>query len=120
MPEFQQVKNFFINLLSFKAAGIPDFRSPGTGLYSNLDEYGLDDPMDVFDLEFFEVGLYLSLIKFCFQDNPAPFFKVAKSLYHPNAKPTLAHYFIKLLNDKGLLLRDYTQVFSSLRFYEYR
>nr|CDS30116.1 chromatin regulatory protein sir2 [Hymenolepis microstoma] len=78
------------------AAGIPDFRSPKTGLYSNLDEYGLDDPMDVFDLNFFE-------------DNPEPFFKVAKSLYHPNAKPTLAHYFIKLLNEKGLLLRDYTQ-----------
>lgn len=83
------------------AAGIPDFRSPGTGLYSSIDEYGLDDPMDIFDLEFFE-------------DNPVPFFKIAQKLYHPHAKPTLAHYFIKLLYDKGLLLRDYTQVCHSI------
>lgn len=25
-------------------------------------------------------------------------------------QPTIAHYFIKLLNEKGILLRDYTQV----------
>ena len=25
-------------------------------------------------------------------------------------KPTVSHYFIKLLDDKGLLLRNYTQV----------
>ena len=26
------------------SAGIPDFRSPGTGLYDNLKEYELPDP----------------------------------------------------------------------------
>jgi NAD-dependent deacetylase sirtuin 2 len=31
-----------------------------------------------------------------------------------NAKPTKAHYFIKLLNDKGILLRHYTQNIDGL------
>ncbi|KAM7538478.1 hypothetical protein Aperf_G00000063040 [Anoplocephala perfoliata] len=78
------------------SAGIPDFRSKDTGIYDNLDEYDLPDPMAVFTIEYFEI-------------NPKPFFQVAKSLYHPYAKPTIAHYFIKLLNEKGILLRDYTQ-----------
>ena len=26
------------------SAGIPDFRSPGTGLYSNLEKYNLPKP----------------------------------------------------------------------------
>jgi NAD-dependent deacetylase sirtuin 2 len=33
------------------AAGIPDFRSPGTGLYDNLQKYGLPHPTAVFELE---------------------------------------------------------------------
>ena len=32
------------------AAGIPDFRSPSTGLYDNLQELGLPYPMAVFEL----------------------------------------------------------------------
>ena len=35
------------------SAGIPDFRSPGTGLYSQLESYGLPFPEAVFDLTFF-------------------------------------------------------------------
>lgn len=35
------------------AAGIPDFRTPGTGLYDNLQKYNLDDPTDIFTLRFF-------------------------------------------------------------------
>jgi hypothetical protein len=37
------------------SAGIPDFRSPGTGLYSQLEKYNLDRPEDVFDLDFYRV-----------------------------------------------------------------
>ena len=33
------------------AAGIPDFRSEGTGLYHNLQKYGLPRPTAVFELE---------------------------------------------------------------------
>ena len=81
------------------SAGIPDFRTPGTGLYAKLDlkRFNLPYPQAVFDIEYF-------------QRNPAPFFEVAKHLYPDNFNPTPTHYFIKLLADKGLLLRCYTQV----------
>jgi len=80
------------------AAGIPDFRSPGTGLYDNLQRYDLPQPEAVFDLEFF-------------RESPGAFYDLAKELW-PTGKqypPTDAHYFIKLLEQQGRLLRCYTQ-----------
>ena len=47
------------------AAGIPDFRSPGTGLYDNLAKYRLPHPQAVFELDFF-------------RRNPEPFYQLAK------------------------------------------
>jgi len=41
------------------ACGIPDFRSPGTGLYDNLSEYDLPTPQAVFDIGYFRVGVQL-------------------------------------------------------------
>ena len=38
------------------AAGIPDFRSPGTGLYDNLQKYNLPHPQAVFEINFFRVS----------------------------------------------------------------
>ena len=35
------------------SAGIPDFRSPGTGLYDNLKEYELPSPESIFEIGFF-------------------------------------------------------------------
>lgn len=78
------------------AAGIPDFRSPGTGLYDNLGEYNLPDPMAIFAIDFF-------------QEEPAPFFKISKALLPDKFKPTYTHYMLRLLHDKGLLKRHYTQ-----------
>lgn len=49
------------------AAGIPDFRSPQTGLYSQLAKYDLPHPHAVFELSFFK-------------ENPAPFYLLAKVL----------------------------------------
>lgn len=40
----------FLDALSV-AAGIPDFRTPGTGLYDNLKEYQLEQPEDIFSIE---------------------------------------------------------------------
>lgn len=37
------------------SAGIPDFRSPGTGLYSQLEKYNLPFPEAVFHLDYFRV-----------------------------------------------------------------
>lgn len=42
------------------AAGIPDFRSPGTGLYSNLQSYDLPYPEAIFEIGFFKVPIPLS------------------------------------------------------------
>ncbi|KAG8232887.1 hypothetical protein J437_LFUL004757 [Ladona fulva] len=78
------------------SAGIPDFRSPGSGLYHNLQKYNLPDPQAIFDIDFFK-------------ENPQPFFTLAKELYPGSFKPTICHYFLRLLNDKGFLLRHYTQ-----------
>lgn len=78
------------------AAGIPDFRSPETGLYANLAKLNLPEPEAVFDLRFFE-------------KNPKPFYVLAKDLYPGNFHPTVSHVFISLLAKKGLLHQLFTQ-----------
>lgn len=78
------------------AAGIPDFRTKGTGLYDNLSKYNLPSPQSVFDISFFG-------------QNPQPFFDLAKELYPGGYEPTQSHRLVKLLADKGVLLRCYTQ-----------
>lgn len=83
------------------SAGIPDFRSPSTGLYHNLMKFNLPYPEAIFDLDYFKV-------------NPQPFFKLAKELYPGTFKPTPSHYFVKMLDQKGLLLRHYTQNIDTL------
>ncbi|CAG2111497.1 unnamed protein product [Medioppia subpectinata] len=83
------------------AAGIPDFRSPGSGLYDNLSKYKLPSPECMFDINFF-------------RENPEPFFDLAKQLFPGSFNPTTSHRFLKLLNDKNLLLRLYTQNIDTL------
>eukprot|EP00873_Tetraselmis_striata_P007124 jgi/Tetstr1/427388/TSEL_017552.t1 len=83
------------------SAGIPDFRTPGTGLYDNLQKYDLPHPEAVFDIDYF-------------RGNPEPFYRLAKELFPGQFRPTPTHHFIRLLHDKGLLLRCYTQNIDSL------
>ncbi|XP_039616524.1 NAD-dependent protein deacetylase sirtuin-2 [Polypterus senegalus] len=83
------------------SAGIPDFRSPGTGLYDNLQKYDLPYPEAIFDIGYFK-------------EHPEPFFALARELYPGQFKPTICHYFIRLLKDKGLLKRCYTQNIDTL------
>ncbi|XP_054855756.1 NAD-dependent protein deacetylase sirtuin-2 [Eublepharis macularius] len=83
------------------AAGIPDFRSPGTGLYANLQQYNLPYPEAIFEISYFK-------------QHPEPFFALARELYPGQFKPTVCHYFIRLLKEKGLLLRCYTQNIDTL------
>lgn len=78
------------------SAGIPDFRSPDTGIYSNLAHLELPDPEAVFSITFF-------------RENPRPFYALARELYPGRYRPTIAHSFIKLLHDKGRLLKHFTQ-----------
>ncbi|KAJ5168272.1 NAD-dependent protein deacetylase h.t1.c1 [Penicillium canariense] len=76
--------------------GIPDFRSKDTGLYSKLEHLGLSDPQEVFDIH-------------VFREDPSIFFSIAKDILPTEKKFSPTHGFIKLLQDKGKLLTNYTQ-----------
>lgn len=78
------------------SAGIPDFRSPNTGLYANLAQLHLPYPEAVFDISFF-------------RNDPLPFYTLAHELYPGKYRPTISHSFVRLLSDKGLLLKLFTQ-----------
>ncbi|VDD80372.1 unnamed protein product [Mesocestoides corti] len=84
------------------ASGIPDFRSPRTGLYANLKKYKLPYPEAIFDINFFK-------------RRPSAFYALAKELY-PTGKyrPNIAHYFFRLLYQKRILRRVYTQNIDGL------
>ena len=43
------------------SAGIPDFRSPGTGLYDNLQKYMLPSPQSIFEIGYFRVRKFLKI-----------------------------------------------------------
>uniref|UniRef100_UPI00398E63CA NAD-dependent protein deacetylase sirtuin-3 n=1 Tax=Pristiophorus japonicus TaxID=55135 RepID=UPI00398E63CA len=49
-----------------------------------------------------------------FSWNPKPFFCLAKSRYPGNYRPNSMHYFLRLLHERGLLLRLYTQNIDGL------
>lgn len=83
------------------SAGIPDFRSPKTGLYSNLARLKLPHPEAVFEIGFF-------------RSNPVPFYTLAHELYPGKFRPTPAHSFVRLLHEKGLLLKCFTQNIDTL------
>lgn len=75
-------------------SGIPDFRSPGSGLYNNLSQYDIPYPEAIFETSFF-------------RQNSKPFFTLAKHLI-PNIekyRPNKIHYFLRLLQEKKLLYR---------------
>lgn len=80
---------------------VPDFRSPGTGLYDNLQKYDLPTPQSIFELSYF-------------RERPDAFYQLAKELWPDNFLPTPTHHFIKLLHTKGLLTRCFTQNIDSL------
>ena len=83
------------------ASGIPDFRSPGTGLYYNTSKYNVSCPTDVFDLKYFN-------------KNPYPFMDIIRDFIKTEKDPNATHGFCKLLETKGLLLRMYTQNIDGL------
>lgn len=80
--------------------GIPDFRS-SKGFYSRLSNLGLSDPQEVFDLDIFRT-------------DPSIFYSIAYMILPPDNVYAPLHRFIKLLQDKNKLLRNYTQNIDNL------
>ncbi|KAF9444474.1 SIR2-domain-containing protein [Macrolepiota fuliginosa MF-IS2] len=85
------------------SCGIPDFRSRD-GLYASLKargDYDLDDPQQMFDIQYF-------------RENPSVFYSFANQIYPSNFSPSPCHRFIKCIEDRGKLLRNYTQNIDTL------
>lgn len=84
------------------SAGIPDFRTPGTGLYDNLQEYDLPTPQSIFDIDFFN-------------EKPQAFYKLAHSfLSLDKFEATPTHQFCKMLYDKKNVSHYLTQNIDNL------
>lgn len=83
------------------SAGIPDFRTPGTGLYDNLQKYDLPYPEVVFDIDYFS-------------KKPEAFCALAMEMWPSNISPTPTHHFFRLLQEKQMLQRLYTQNIDTL------
>lgn len=83
------------------AAGIPDFRTPGTGLYSKVQNLKLPYPEAIFSLDYL-------------QQKPEAFFTLSKGFLDYKASPVQAHYFIKKIHDDGNLMLSYTQNIDGL------
>ena len=84
--------------------GIPDFRSKETGLYSQLEHLGLSDPQEVFDITIF-------------REDPSIFYSVAKDILPSTNKYSPTHAFIRLLQENGKLLTNFTQNIDNLEGY---
>ncbi|KAG0685678.1 NAD-dependent histone deacetylase sir2 [Kluyveromyces marxianus] len=83
--------------------GIPDFRS-SEGFYSKLGDLGLSDPQDVFSLEIFS-------------EDPSVFYNIAHMVLPPENMYSPLHSFIRMIQDKHKLLRNYTQNIDNLESY---
>lgn len=83
------------------SAGIPDFRSPGTGLYSKLEKYNLPYPEAIFELGYF-------------RNNPKAFYTLSNGFLTAEVRPTTSHFFQKMISDMGVLEQSFTQNIDSL------
>lgn len=92
---------FFLGAGISTSCGIPDFRSPKTGLYANLQKLNLPYPEAVFDLDYF-------------RDSPKAFYTLCEELYPGRYVPSKFHFLIRLFQEKKLLKRVYTQNIDTL------
>lgn len=82
------------------AAGYPDFRSKD-GIYARTAHLQLPNPEALFDIRHF-------------RKHPQDFFSAAQGVVREDLGPTQAHYFIKAVQDRGLLEVVVTQNIDGL------
>lgn len=92
---------FFLGAGVSTSCGIPDFRSPKTGLYAQLERLKLPYPEAVFDIDYF-------------RDDPRPFYALCEELYPGKFFPSDFHFLLRLFHEKDLLQRVYTQNIDTL------
>ncbi|EPT00966.1 hypothetical protein FOMPIDRAFT_149580 [Fomitopsis schrenkii] len=93
------------------SCGIPDFRSKH-GLYASLQEsgeYDLDDPQQMFDIHYFREKPTGKP-----HEATCVIYSWAYNIYPSNFTPSPCHRFIKAIEDRGKLLRNYTQNIDTL------
>ena len=106
------------------SAGIPDFRSPSTGLYERIYSKSLIFFNWTYDIFGIRVKFKLQKYKLPypeaiftysqFQKNPEPFYHLVRDLFPSELVATPTHKFFTLLHNKNILHRIYTQNIDAL------
>lgn len=92
---------FFLGAGVSTSCGIPDFRSPKTGLYANLKRLELPYPEAVFDIDYF-------------RENPKAFYTLCQELYPGKFVPSRFHFLLKIFEEENLMARIYSQNIDTL------
>ncbi|WPK26652.1 hypothetical protein PUMCH_004011 [Australozyma saopauloensis] len=92
---------FFLGAGVSTSCGIPDFRSPKTGLYAQLERLKLPYPEAVFDIDYF-------------RESPQAFYTLCEELYPGKFFPSKFHFLLRLFQEKDLLQKVYTQNIDTL------
>ena len=85
-----------------------------------MEKYNLPYPEAIFSLDYFKVFYVYFLFEWPnfknenFKNNPKPFFILSKELMPASYKPTVSHYFQRLLVEKGMVRKIYTQNIDAL------
>jgi len=82
------------------SAGIPAYISPGSAIKNIIKKYNLCDE-------------YCLLNHRVFRKDPRSFYEFAR-FFSDDLKPTISHYFLRLLHEKNLLKRIYTMNLDDL------
>ncbi|KAJ0413191.1 DHS-like NAD/FAD-binding domain-containing protein [Aspergillus carlsbadensis] len=82
-------------------SGLPDFRSPKSGLYAKLTPLQLPYPEAIFHINYFK-------------HTPEPFYAIARARHPRNVLPSIAHAFLALLERKRVLRFVVTQNIDGL------
>ena len=82
-------------------AGVPDFRALDETFAPVLLKYGIEDPLELFELS-------------SFIEDPQPFYEFCKLFDIDMAKPTKAHLFMGFLYQKNIINKIFTQNIDAL------